>query len=636
MNPASSLRAEKLTLAVLICGVSSLALSDFVSPFYWTLSVVAGLLRLWRGPGFSLSELQASLIGWLGFFWVGLELILGRAWVVAFTDFMLILALAVVIEAPTPRNHLHRMLVGLFLVLAAAVLTDSVLYVLPLAAMMWFMWRAAACLYGLNWSGSDLSAASVKRDMRWMLFMATLAGLLFVVLPRFDVHSALKPTQPRMQTSGFSDRVQLGDFARELDATVVMRVEPAEPITSAEDLMKFRRQVGGRYWRGVALPSFTGRGWQQQEQSVIRHWSRGSEVRLSQKEDIKLAVYREASDHAYLQLPQGLLRIGALPESVRLGSSGALSFDRALSRRLRLKMEISMGRASPFSAMMRAPDRLELNTGKIPAELKQWVRSLVSGIQDPAIALRKVADELHGWIYDLNAQLDDVQPIVSFLEKKRGHCELYATTLALAARELGVPSRIVNGYFGGEWNEVGGFLLIRQQHAHSWTEVWLDGQWQSMDATPASRWSLSGVRFPAFDEVWEAIKLNWYRYVLEFQDSDRTALFKEAWQQMRRYGLALIFGLFLVGGVAMLIRWAGTLGLWQRFQANPAAWPLLDRWLSNRGSSRLPHQPLRDVAVPAGVHVVAWQAFVSAWERQAYAAERPWKRRELKRHLRAL
>ena len=43
-------------------------------------------------------------------------------------------------------------------------------------------------------------------------------------------------------------------------------------------------------------------------------------------------------------------------------------------------------------------------------------------------------------------------------------------------RAAGVPARVVAGYQGGDWNPVGGYLLVRQSDAHAWTEVWLDGQ----------------------------------------------------------------------------------------------------------------------------------------------------------------
>jgi len=636
MNPASSLRTEKLTLAVLMCGVVSLALSDFVSPIYWALSMIAGLMRLWLGRRFSLSEFQASMIGWLGFFWVALELALGRAWIVAFTDFLLILSLAVVIEAPTARNHLHRMLVGLFLVLAAAVLTDSVLYVIPLAALMWFMWRASACLYGLNWPGGDLLPVPLRRDMPTMLGMALLAGILFVAMPRFDVHSLLQPTQPRKETSGFSDKVQLGDFARELDATVVMRVEPLEAEPTIEELKSFRRQIEGRYWRGTSLAEFTGRGWQRPKEATLRHWRRNGDVDLWPGLGLGAVVYREASDHAYIQLPDGLLRINLLPEAAAMSAGGSMTFDRPPARRLRLQMELGSRTDKRAFITMRSPDAEDVSMAQIPAAMSQWARDTTRGATDPAVAMARLVDELHGWTYDLNAKIDSVDPVTSFLSIRRGHCELYATTLALAARSLGVPARVVNGYFGGKWNDVGGFLILRQQDAHSWTEVWLNGGWQRMDATPASRWALSGVRFPELDAVWETVKLSWYRYVLEFQDSDRTAMAKQFWQQLRTYGIKLLFFALMLALLVVLASRVKHINLVKIFGFARSNWPILDRWLQRRGCMRLGYQPLRDVPVPEGIDVNRWHQFVQAWEMQAYGAARPWQKAELKRHLRAL
>ncbi|MDQ6975617.1 MAG: DUF3488 domain-containing protein, partial [Mariprofundaceae bacterium] len=259
-----SQRAEQLTLAVLLCGVAALALSDFVSPFYWGLSVVAAVLRLWRGPALALTEMQASMIGWFGFVWVGLELLLGRAWIVAFTDFLLILALAVVVEVATPRNHLHRLLSGTFLILAASVLTDSFLYALPLTAFMWFTWRAANCLY-MQGFHDTAPIPPVRNDLRLMVYLMLGVGLVFIVMPRFDMQNYLKGVQPRMATTGFSDQVNLGSFARSLDTKVAFRVE-----SMGSDPSYFRKAMMGRYWRGLTLSEYTGRGWRRQDTQVLK------------------------------------------------------------------------------------------------------------------------------------------------------------------------------------------------------------------------------------------------------------------------------------------------------------------------------------------------------------------------------
>lgn len=627
------LRAERLTLAVLLSGVASLALSDFVSPLYWGLSVVAALWRLWRGPAFHLTEMQASFIGWAGFFWVALELLLGRELVVAFTDFLLILALAVVVEAPTPRNHLHRMLVGLFLLLAAAVLTDSLLFVLPLAAMLWFLWRAAACLYGLNWPGGDLPVTPPGQDLRWMPVMVGVVALLFMALPRFEFHSLLMAQQPRMHSSGFSDQVQLGDFARQLDEHVVMRVESTE---AGEKRSAFRRRIEGRYWRGVALSYFTGSGWRRAPNPYVRQLTARSDLLFSTAEGIGTAVYREASDHPYVHLPDGVVSIRRIPEPARIDTVGALSFRAAPGRRLKLFMQLASSAARP-GRYMRPPLPLERDRLMIPAALNRWRQVVTASAGGKRQALAMMLNRLKSWDYDLNVPVDAAHPIGSFLQHKRGHCELFATSFALAARSLGFATRVVNGYYGGDWNEVGGFLLIRKKHAHSWVEVWLDGGWQRMDPTPPSRWLTTADQFMAFDELWESAKLAWYRYVLSFEDSDRGHLMRVIRQLVLAYGVQL---LILIGAVYLIwwtySRYCGRFNAMVKRRHNDVAWSLIDLWLRRRGIGRRKSQPLRAISHPEEVSEMRWRVFVQAWEAQAYGGTPAWRRRDLKRHLRAL
>ncbi len=51
-------------------------------------------------------------------------------------------------------------------------------------------------------------------------------------------------------------------------------------------------------------------------------------------------------------------------------------------------------------------------------------------------------------------------------------------------RAAGVPSRIVVGYQGGEFNDWGKYYTIRQSDAHAWVEVWIEGKgWQREDPT---------------------------------------------------------------------------------------------------------------------------------------------------------
>ena len=67
---------------------------------------------------------------------------------------------------------------------------------------------------------------------------------------------------------------------------------------------------------------------------------------------------------------------------------------------------------------------------------------------------------------------DDVD-LVDYLlfERQRGYCEYYASAMAVMLRSVGVPSRVVVGFYPGQYDAERGGTLYRQKNAHAWVEV---------------------------------------------------------------------------------------------------------------------------------------------------------------------
>ncbi|MCF7982879.1 MAG: DUF3488 and transglutaminase-like domain-containing protein [Thiohalocapsa sp.] len=200
----------------------------------------------------------------------------------------------------------------------------------------------------------------------------------------------------------------------------------------------------------------------------------------------------------------------------------------------------------------------------------------------------------------------------SFLfETRSGFCEHYASTFALLMRIAGVPSRIVLGYLGGEYNPLSRDYVVRQSDAHAWTEVWIQERgWVRIDPTAAvaaervdadSRLSSFGASRPVRFRVGadsglgralrglrmgiDALEAGWKNWVIEFSDRKQQRMLDYlGLAHLRQYGLILLLA---IGGSVVMLSW-------NLFLARPArtadpvqrAYELFSRRLSALGLGR--------------------------------------------------
>ena len=85
-----------------------------------------------------------------------------------------------------------------------------------------------------------------------------------------------------------------------------------------------------------------------------------------------------------------------------------------------------------------------------------------------------------------NGDGDELDPVLDFLLRDpQGHCEYFASALALLARSVGIPARVVTGYRVVERNPLGDYSIVRERHAHAWVEAHLPGRgWVTADPSP--------------------------------------------------------------------------------------------------------------------------------------------------------
>lgn len=107
---------------------------------------------------------------------------------------------------------------------------------------------------------------------------------------------------------------------------------------------------------------------------------------------------------------------------------------------------------------------------------------------------RKIIKE--GYSYTLSP--GQLTTISDFIRAKKGYCSHYASLLGITLRMKGIPTRLVTGFHGGEYNDVGNFYIVKSNDAHVWVEYFLNGKWISIDPTgfiAPDRINLGGSQF---------------------------------------------------------------------------------------------------------------------------------------------
>jgi transglutaminase-like putative cysteine protease len=125
----------------------------------------------------------------------------------------------------------------------------------------------------------------------------------------------------------------------------------------------------------------------------------------------------------------------------------------------------------------------------ISPEARQLAQSWAAQNSNPRATINSALHffQTQGFSYSLSPGEYSKNDLDEFLFHRRvGFCEHYAASFATLMRLAGIPARVVVGYLGGEYNDLGRFFLVRQSDAHAWCEVWLpETGWTRVDPTSA-------------------------------------------------------------------------------------------------------------------------------------------------------
>ncbi len=552
-----------LTYLLVGIGFAMLALAKQFSPWVIVLFVIPYLLAFTPHFGRSdwLTVRQGNLLTWLyvPFFLID-TFLLSRSFVIAALHLILFVQLMKMHQPRRDKDYFYLIVLSFLEVLAASSLTIDLSF---LFLFLIFAFLCICCLLLFEFKRASRTAAShsvekggekekIQIDGEacelidrhavqavpfiWSLGViilvlgSALGAVLFFSLPRYGAGTFHGRIQLSQSLSGFSDHIRLGGIGSiQLDSSVVMRIRISENLTPLRDAK----------WRGIALDFFDGKGWFKSTQRRTVALRGNGDYALSQSSGhgpwVHYQVLMEPSYSGYLFALDRIqrLKIDAAPV-IWDPADDSLSAPPHPFRRLAYQAESLLRDATASPSLIVLTDEDRRCYLQLPS-LNSRVAALAKGISSNALGERALADKTEKFLRDnYRYSLDEApilnpQPLESFLfETRKGHCEYFATAMVVLLRNLGVPSRIVNGFRGGDYNEIAGDLVVRARMAHSWVEVFIpDSGWSSFDPTPAAIEGSQQTRlFKTFNNCLDALDLFWGEWILGYDSLVQTSLFR--------------------------------------------------------------------------------------------------------------
>lgn len=364
-----------------------------------------------------------------------------------------------------------------------------------------------------------------------LLALAIPVGLaFFVFFPRLGSPLWGIPDTTLDSKSGLSDSMSPGSIQNLfMDDSPAFRAEFTGPIPESSEL----------YWRGPVFWRFNGETW---KGGFYAQNIANSDIPKPSPDSWSYTVQLEPNERNWLF---------ALDYPVSVPTDSRLTLDFQLIRRdpvtQLIQYEITSNPDFIDAPELSGPLRLQaldLPNDRNPRTarlVEQWRRDT----PDDQEFIRRVLDHFNQepFHYSLEAPLLGANSVDEFLfDTRTGYCEHYASAFAVMMRMADIPTRIVTGYQGGWYSDLGNYVLVRQSDAHAWTEVWLPASgWTRVDPTAAvsplriQQGSLSALNAPRhlLDYSWlrgmrnsvDIVQQRWNDWVIEYGASRQARLF---------------------------------------------------------------------------------------------------------------
>src|SRR6476660_3836369 len=401
-----------------------------------------------------------------------------------------------ILEAHTAREFRVLVLIGWMLCLCGFFLSQDLTTALCL--LIAFALLAVALIQFHRGAAPGAVWPPVVTACKLLLQASPLVVLFFLLFPRINAGLRLELRPFRSANTGFSDRLSPGKIAALANSS--------ELAFRAEFPGSSTRPSGPMYWRGLVMWRCNGMEWRGPYEPRPKSSSSTRGFAGSSGLPVPSANAKEIQQRITLA-PNGARWMFALDRPIKavpgamLARGDYLWSVQPIRKSRRYEVVSSQSSGNEITAKGRA-EALE-----VPASISPAVRDLAHswtvqnrdsrGVVNSALQYFRT----QGFSYSLTP--GEYDSLEEFLFRRRvGFCEHYATSFATLMRLAGIPARVVVGYLGGEYNDLGHFFLVRQSDTHAWCEVWLPEKgWTRVDPTAAVAPGRASLDFTSFLET---------------------------------------------------------------------------------------------------------------------------------------
>jgi protein-glutamine gamma-glutamyltransferase len=385
-----------------------------------------------------------------------------------------------ILEAHTAREFRVMVLIGWMLCLCGLFLSQD--FTTALCLLIAFALLVVALIQFHRGAAPGAVWPPVSTTCKLLLQALPLLVLFFLVFPRINTGLRLELRPFRSASTGFSDRLSPGRIAALANSSeIAFRAEFPGSTT---------RPSAPMYWRGVVMWHCDGMEWRAPYEPRPKGTSATPDVAGSLSVAVQSSSAKEIQQRITLA-PHGARWMFALDRPIKTVRGAMLARGDYLwsVQPIRKSRQYEVASSEFSGNEITAKERSD--SLQVPASIRPAVRDLAYSWRvqnhDPqgvvSSALRFFRTQ--GFSYSLTP--GEHEDLEEFLFHRRvGFCEHYAASFATLMRLAGIPARVVVGYLGGEYNELGHFILVRQADAHAWCEVWLpENGWTRVDPTSA-------------------------------------------------------------------------------------------------------------------------------------------------------